>query len=158
MRPSQWLAIAFGVVLTSCDMGPSNSDTEMYVRVPPQDAQKFMATLASILGDEGVSASVGRTAESPPATNHILEAKSLNVRVWAQNVVLDPEEGKACGYPFLNPVEQTQYVVSVQRRSPLSEDRARQMFAKLRTKLVERGYTITARQMSCQPLSKVPLP
>jgi len=150
------LCMPLGFVLTSCDLGPSNPETEMYVRVAPKDAEKFTLLLASILKKEGLSASVGRTAEPLPATNHVLDAKNLNVRVWAQNAVLDAEEGKACGYPFLSPVEQTQYLVSVQRRSPLSERRAREMFAQLRTKLVERGYTIAARQMPCQPLAKTP--
>jgi hypothetical protein len=149
----RWSLALFGLVLASCDLGPSNPDTVMYVRVPPQEAQRFTAMLATILQSEGLSASVGRTVDPYPATNHILEGTSLRVRVWAQNAVLDPEEGKACGHST-SPVEQTQYVVSVQRRNPLSEGRARQIFSSLKAKFAERGYTVEAHQMPCQPLPR----
>ena len=148
------LLLSSGLLLTACDLGPFNPDTVMYVRVPPQDAEKFTGSLASLLKEEGISASMGQTVEPYPSTNHVLEGTNWSVRVWAQNAVLDPEEGKACGYPPLGPVEQTQYLVSVQRRSPISESRAREIFARLKTKLLERGYTITALQTPCEPLSK----
>ena len=154
MRSQRWLLLLSGLLLSACDLGPLNPDTVMYVRVPPQDSEKFTASLASLLKEEGISASVARTIEPFPSTNHVLEGTNWSVRVWAQNAVLDPEEGKACGYPPLGPVEQTQYLVSVQRRSPMSKSRAREMFARLKTKLLERGYKITPRQTPCEPLSK----
>ena len=147
--------MAVALVLASCDVGPDNPDTTMYVRVPLRHADGFTAMLASMLNDEGLSTSIGRTVDPAPATNHVLDAKSLNVRVWAQNAVLDPEPGKACGYdPPFSPVEQTQYVVSVNRRHPLAEQRARQMFVNLWKALTERGYTVARRQMPCLPLPK----
>ena len=154
MLAQRWLVLTLVLLLTACDLGPFDQDTEMYVRVPPQDAEKFTASLASLLREEGINASVGRTIEPYPSTNHVLDGTSWSVRVWAQNAVLDPEEGKACGYPPFGPVEQTQYLVSVQRRSPISESRAQEMFARLKTKLSERGYRITARQTPCEPLRK----
>jgi hypothetical protein len=156
IRPDRWWVLVLGMVLTSCDLGPSDRDTEMYVRVPPEEAEKFTSTLASVLKNEGLSASLGRTTERFPRTNHVLHATSLNVRVWAQNAVLDPEESKACGYPAFSPVEQTQYVVSVQRRTPLSGGRARRIFDQVRATLAQRGYAIAPRQMPCQPLTKLP--
>jgi hypothetical protein len=147
--------VAIATVLASCDLGPSNPDTTMYVRVPLAHADHFTAMLASILKDEGLSTSIGRTADTAPATIHVLEAKSLNLSVWAQNAVLDPEAGKACGYdPPFSPVEQTQYVVSVNRRHPLAERRARQTFVRLWKVLAERGYPVARRQMPCLPLPK----
>jgi hypothetical protein len=111
--------------------------------------------LASILKDDGLNTSIGRTVDPLPATSHVLDAKSLNVRVWAQNAVLDPEPGKACGYdPPFSAVEQTQYVVAVNRRHPLAERQARQMFVKLWRTFDERGYTVAHRQMPCLPLPK----
>ena len=150
----QWLLLVLGLLATACDLGPFNPDTVMFVRVPQQDAEEFTASLASLLKEEGINASVGRTIDPFPSTNHLLEGRSWSVRVWAQNAVLDPEEGKACGYPHAGPVEQTQYLISVQRRNPMSDSRARQMFAKLKTKLLERGYKVTARQTPCESLSK----
>jgi hypothetical protein len=155
-RPQWWLLLATGLLLAACDLGPNNPETEMYVGVRPPEAERFTATLASILKDEGISASVGRTVDPLPATNHLLEGRSWQVRVWAQNAVLDPEEGVGCGYPPLSPVDQTQYVVSVQRRNPLSERRAGELFARLRAKLVGRGYKVTAQQMPCERLGKLP--
>jgi len=148
----RWLVLAFGLLLTACDLGPFDPDKVMYVRVPPQDAEMFAASLALLLKEEGINASVGRTVEPYPSTNHVLDGTSWSVRVWAQNAVLDREEGIACGYPPLGPVEQTQYLVSVQRRSPISESRAQEIFVRLKTKLSERGYRITARQTPCEPL------
>lgn len=157
MLAQRLLPLSFGLLLTACDLGPFNLDTVMYVRVPPQDAERFTSLLASLLKEEGISASLGRTVEPFPSTNHLLEGTSWSVRVWSQNAVLDPKEGEACGYPPHGPVEQTQYLVSVQRRSPMSEGRAREVFARLKTKLLERGYEITARQTPCEPLSKRPV-
>ena len=109
--------------------------------------------LASMLKEEGLSTSVGRTVDPVPATNHVLDAKSLNVRVWAQNAVFDPEPGRACGYdPPFSAVEQTQYVVAVNRRHPLAERQAKRMFASLWNALAKRGYTVARRQMPCLPL------
>src|SRR4030095_13274417 len=101
-RFRHWSVMAIAKVLASCDLGPDNPDTTMYVRVPLRHADGFTAMLASMLKDEGLSTSIGRTVDPAPATTHVLDAKSLNVRVWAQNAVLDPEPGKACGYdpPF----------------------------------------------------------
>jgi len=152
-QPKHWSLVAIAVVLGSCDLGPSNPDTTMYVRVPLRHADSFTAMLASILKNEGLSTSIGRTVDPAPVTNHVLEAKSLNVSVWAQNAVLDPEAGKACGYdPPFSPVERTQYVVSVNRRHPLAERRARQTFVRLWKVLAERGYPVARRQMPCLPL------
>jgi hypothetical protein len=154
-RLRQWFVVAFAIVLASCELGPSNPDTTMYVRVPLRHADSFTVMLASILKDEGLRTSIGRTVDPAPATNHVLDAKSFNVSVWAQNAVLDPEPGKACGYdrPF-SPVEQTQYVVSVNRRHPLAGGRARQVFVRLWKALAKRGYTVARRQMPCLPLPK----
>jgi len=125
----------------------------MYVQVPLRQADGFTATLASILNSEGLSASVGRTGDPSPATNHVLDAKSLGVRVWAQNAVLDPEHGNACGYkPPFSSVEQTQYVIAVNRRHPLAGRQAQQTFVKLWNELRQRGYTVARRQMPCLPL------
>jgi hypothetical protein len=154
-RPKHWSVVAIAIVLASCDLGPSNPDTTMYVRVPLRHADSFTAMLASILKDEGLSTSIGRTVDPAQATNHVLEAKNLNVNVWAQNAVLDPEPGKACGYdPTFSPVEQTQYVVKVNRRHPLAERRARQTFVRLWKALSERGYRVARSQMPCLPLPK----
>ena len=154
-RPRQWSVVSIAIVLASCDLGPSNPDTTMYVRVPFRHADNFTPMLAAILKDQGLSTSIGRTVDPAPFTNHVLEAKSLNVNVWAQNVLLDPEEGKACGYdPPWRPTEQTQYLVSVNRRHPLAERRARQTFVRLWKALAERGYTVARRQMPCLPLPK----
>ena len=143
------------MVLASCDLGPDNPETTMYVRVPLRHADGFTAMLASMLKDEGLNTSIGRTVDPSPATNHVLDAKNRYVRVWAQNAVLDPEPGKACGYdPPFSPVEQTQYVVVVNRRHPLGERQARQMFVRLWRALNERGYTVGYRQTPCLPLPK----
>lgn len=124
-RPRRWSVIAMAMVLASCGLGPDNPNTTMYVRVPLHHSDEFTAMLASMLKDEGLNTSIGRTVDPAPATAHVLEAKSLNVRVWAQNAVLDPEPGRACGYdPPFSTVEQTQYVVAVNRRHPLAERRA----------------------------------
>lgn len=127
----------------------------MYVQVPFRQAGGFTALLASMLDNEGLRASIGRTVDPSPATNHVLDAKSLSVRVWAQNAVLDPEPGKACGYePHSSPVEQIQYVIAVNRRHPLAERQAQQTFVKLWNELRQRGYAVARRQMPCLPLPK----
>jgi len=152
-RPKLWWVMAMAMALASCDYGPDNPNTTMYVRVPLRHADGFTPMLASMLKEEGLSTSVGRTVDPVPATNHVLDAKSLNVRVWAQNAVFDPEPGRACGYdPPFSAVEQTQYVVAVNRRHPLAERQAKRMFASLWNALAKRGYTVARRQMPCLPL------
>jgi len=147
--------MAMAMALASCDMGPNNPDTTMYVRVPLRHAEGFTVMLASMLKDEGLSTSIGRTVDAPPAINHVLDARSLSVRVWAQNAMLDPEPGKACGYdPPFSPVEQTQYVIAVNRRHPLAEQQAQQTFVNLWKALAHRGYTVARRQMPCLRLPK----
>jgi hypothetical protein len=150
----RWLLAACAMLLTACDLGPSNPDTEMYVRVPTREASTFTSILASVLKEKGLSASTGRTTEPAPATTYVLEAKSWAVRVWAQNAVLDPQAGLACGYPSEVSGERSQYLVSVQRRWPLAAQRARETFAELRKSFEQRGYTVAQRQMPCEPLSK----
>ena len=144
---------AVALFLTGCDLGPSNPRTEMYVRVPSPTAPKFTTTLATILEEQGLSVSTGRTTEPEPRTTFVLEAKSWSVRVWAQNAVLDPAASAACGYPPQVSGERTQYIVSVQRRSPLWAKRAQDFFTDLRKKLVRRGYIVAERQMPCERLT-----
>jgi len=155
MSIQPWPILTIALLLTACDTGPFNPDTEMYVRVQLQDAEKFTVSLAALLEEEGLNASVGRTTEPFPSTNHVLEGTNWSVRVWAQNAVLDPEPGKACGYdPPFSAVEQTQYVIAVNRRHPLAERQAKQTFVRLWNALAQRGYTVAHRQMPCLPLPK----
>lgn len=108
-----------------------------------------------MLEDEGLRLSIGRTIAPFPATNHVLEAKNLSVSVYAQNAVLDPDESKACGYDSpLSPVDQTQYVVSVNRRHPFADRQAREVYVRLWKKLADHGYTVADTQMPCLPLPK----
>jgi len=145
--------IALSALLAACDLGPRDPGTVMYVRVPSPKAPAFTTILASMLKDEGLNASIGRTTEPEPRTGYVLDAKNLNVRVRAENAVLGPTESRACGYPSEVSWEQTQYVVSIQRRSPFAATRTRELFTELRSKLVQRGFTVAARQMPCKQLT-----
>ena len=149
-----WLTIV-GVasLLAACDLGPPDPATEMYVRVPSSSAPEFTSTLATMLKDTGLRASIGQSTAPAPGTTYVLDAKNLSVRIRAQNVVLSPAEAMACGYPAEVSREQTQYLVSVQRRSPLATDRARLLFTELKNKLGQRGYIIAGRQMPCARLT-----
>lgn len=146
-----WAIAGFAAFLTSCDLGNVDPDTEMYVRVPASDMGGFLSALAAILRQDGLSASTG---DSPVTgtTLHVLDAKNLSLRVWAQNAVLSSEENAACGYSAVTSVERTQYLVSVQRRSPLGQQKARELFTALRREFVRRGYVVASGQMPCEPL------
>ena len=147
------LAMAGFAVLVSCGLGPSDPATEMYVQVPQASADDFTGALAEILKKQGFGASIGRTTDPSPSTNHVLEARSLYVRVWSQNAVLDPGDDKTCGYPGWSPVDRMQYLVSVQPMFSVFKNRARSTFVTLKSELMKRGYRITNQQLRCQSLN-----
>jgi hypothetical protein len=124
----------------------------MYVHVDSTESAHFTEKLASILGGLGFKSSIGRSVEGHGQTLYVLEANSIRLRIWAQNMPLDPREARRCGYENDVAIDPHQYIVSVQPWLPLFARSARKTHADLRMSLVKKGYVITDKPVACKPI------
>ena len=125
----------------------------MYVCTDRAISPRFTQVLAAMLRQEGLSPAVGRVDDSQGGTNFVLDADKLLVRVWAQNMPVDPprEVGIAnySGGVLVNPNE---YILSVQSRVPFLQSPT-PLYERLRARLTRARIEVHDRPGSCEPQS-----
>lgn len=119
----------------------SNPATEMYVCTDPSMSVAFTPQLAAILRTASFTPKLGRSVLSRE-TIFVLEARKTLIRIWAQNMPVDPPNDVAdlnTGvWPLIDP---NQYVVSVQSWEPRLQS-PKPVFDHLRSELIRAGFRV----------------
>jgi hypothetical protein len=118
-----------------------------YVVMSPTRVNTFLDDLSALSKTHGLTPSIGSATSDQGRTLHVLEARGKFLRLWAQNLPLDPG---ACGD---NEFDAGQFLISVTPEMFLPlRDRARYLSIALTSELRAKGYRVLPN--SVKPCSK----
>lgn len=133
----------------------SNPATEMYVCTEPRKSVAFTPQLAAILRAASFTPKLGRSVLSRE-TIFVLEARKTLIRIWAQNMPVDPPEDVADlstdVWPLIDP---NQYIVSVQSWEPHLQS-PKPVFDHLRAELIRAGFRVHTEPNRCPKQRRLP--
>ena len=144
----------------ACGLGSSTPGPiagEVYVIVPAEKASSFTAYLASLVEKYGMTPNLGQGADDKGYSIHVLDAKSLSVRLRSQNVLLSGhEEPKSCGAYTEPHSDPGQYAVSTSPSTQMADPRiSREILAKIVKDLKADGYDVLPKPIICSPQFKI---
>jgi len=127
---------------------------EMYVVAPEPKAGGFTDQLAGIAGRFGMKAYVSHQPNFDGAPFHVLESYGKWLRLWSQNMPLDPDlPRERCGPRLL--VDPGQYTLMVFRILPFgTEKSAKEFSSQLAAQLRSAGYEVRSSPVLCSPWLK----
>ena len=132
----------------------NNGMVEFYVIVPEQKAEGFANRLAEMVGHFGMKAYVRHIPDFEGTPFHVLESHGNWLRLWSQNMPLDPDLPiQQCGRRL--PVDPGQYTLMVFRVLPFGTKEAANEFASQMTaELRAAGYDVRSKPILCSPWLK----
>jgi len=127
----------------------------MYVCTNRTLSPHFTELLAGILREEGLEPTVGRVDDSQGGTNFVLDADGFLVKVWAQNMPVDPlPEVDIATYSAGVGTDPNGYIVSVQSWAPFLQS-PKPLYERIRGRLTRARMEVHDRPGSCAAKRKV---
>jgi hypothetical protein len=127
---------------------------EMYVIAPEKKAEGFTNQLAGMIDHFGMSAYVSHMPNFDGSPFHILEGHGKWLRLWSQNMPLDPNiPMQRCG-PQIS-ADPGQYALMISRIIPFGTEKAAKEFSlRLASELRAAGYEVHSKPVICSPWLK----
>jgi hypothetical protein len=142
-------AVLLALALGGASCARSTDRATFYVLSPRTAAlSSFPATLATLERQSGLRAEVGHATDDQGRTFFAVEAKSIRLRVWAQNMPLDP--APVCNHTERLEVDPRYFVVEVEPTLSLFGRReARDEAAVLQRGLAKAGFGVQTTATRC---------
>lgn len=147
-EPLNWIVCA---LLSAAGCTRITGQTAVYVVVDPEHADQFLALMASMSEENGLTAHTGEARYSSGKTLHVIEARGGGLTFWLQNMPLSGQEDvDLCGaYPggYPDPAQYFFYVEPGFFRG--DQESADAVVTRLAARLKSLGYEVRSKPAVC---------
>jgi hypothetical protein len=154
MRVSAGVVALVLLGLTSC--ARREDRLTFYVLASEAAAPSFPEKLASLARQQGLVANVGHATDDQGRTLYAVEAKGLRLRIWAQNMPLDP--APLCSHTAGMEVDPRYFIVEVEPTLSSFRGDSERVAGALQRGLGAAGYGIQASPAPCGSTDPGPRP
>ena len=161
----KWLGLFALSVLLLEGCGNSKDAITVYILCPPNKADRFTKDLGTVVEQHGLKPNLGQSTDDNGHTLYVIEADSILLHLWGQNMPLSGrEDPDQCGPNAEARPDPGQYIVTIDHGlvkvglnhllALITNDGPRELASEVTRGLQASGYDVRTKPVLCSPLLK----